>query len=261
MTSSSLVEQCNGIGEAPESDLADEKCAFAFDVEVDVSEVDIEESCGELKGLTMRIAIVPRKMLDSSDERDRQEQLMIPGRGVDQPAASVEEIMSFLLDSTCMGCENAQPVQSILKAPRRWILGEEEKDSEERAVEFKDVVIREFGMTIGDHPNAVSGPPVRIDWEEEKEEKQMDIEEYEQRRQPRRNRRDLKLSLSDRHRILVKEKGHSFTEIKGAWKEALEIRAQRKETLSQSPIQSKWEEVYESICRKFARLISCSLLV
>jgi hypothetical protein len=265
MTSISHVEHRNGTSVAQDSVLADEGGAFAFDIEVDVNKVDLETS-GVQKGLTLRIVIVPRETNDRSYDWDNRRHNVSPGSTLDQTTgvAGVDDMMDFLLDSTCMGCESVQPVQSILKAPRSWILGEEEKVGkdyrEERAVEFKTVVIREFGMTLGDHPNAISGPPVRIDWDEEKEERHLDFEEYEQSRQPRRSRKDLQLSLSDRHRILVKERGHSFDEIKGAWKEALEIRAQRKETLSQTPMQSKWEEVYESLCRKYSRLISCSIL-
>jgi hypothetical protein len=255
------MEHRNGTSAAQDSVLADEGGAFAFDVEVDVDKVDLETSGGQ-KGLTLRVVIVPRAANDCSHDWDNSQQNVSPGSTLDQTTgvAGVDDMMDFLLDSTCMGCESVQPVQSILKAPRNWILGNVEDYREERAVEFKTIVIREFGMTIGDHPNAINGPPVRIDWDEEKEERHLDFEEYEQKRQPRRSRKDLQLSLSDRHRILVKEGGHSFNDIKGAWKEALEIRAQRKETLSQTLMQRKRDEVYESLCRKYSRLISCSIL-
>ena len=65
----------------------------------------------------------------------------------------------------------------------------------------------------------------------------------------------LKLSLQQRHTILVKERGFSFEEVKEEWQNALEIRRQRKETLERGLGLMKWDEVYESACRKFNRLI------
>jgi hypothetical protein len=122
-------------------------------------------------------------------------------------------------------------------------------------VQFKDIDIREFQMTLGNHPSATSGPPVMLDWEYNPEPKMLDLETYEKAREPRRNRRQLKLSLQQRHIILVKERGFSFEEVKGAWQEALEVRKQRKETLERGLALMKWDEVWESTCRKFHRLV------
>ena len=83
----------------------------------------------------------------------------------------------------------------------------------------------------------------------------MTIEKYEQTRPPRRKRRQLKLTLQQRHNILVKERGFSFEEVKGAWQESLQIRRQRKETLDRGLAMMKWDEVWESTCRKFNRLV------
>lgn len=91
--------------------------------------------------------------------------------------------------------------------------------------------IREFKMTLGNHPSATSGPPVMLSSDLHSPRKVMTLEQYEQTRPPRRKRRQLKLSLQQRHNVLVKERGFSFEEVKGAWQEALEIRKQRKETL------------------------------
>jgi hypothetical protein len=103
--------------------------------------------------------------------------------------------------------------------------------SENRRVRFQNVEIREFKMTLGNHPSATSGPPVMLDWELFSPRKVLSLDGYERTRPPRRKRRHLKLSLHQRHTILVKERGFSFEEVKSAWQEALEIRKQRKETL------------------------------
>jgi hypothetical protein len=100
-----------------------------------------------------------------------------------------------------------------------------------KKVAFQDVDIREFKMTLGNHPSATSGPPVMLDSEPFSPRKVMTLEQYESTRPPRRKRRQLKLTLQQRHNILVKERGLRFEEVKEAWQEALEVRKQRKETL------------------------------
>jgi hypothetical protein len=220
--------------------------AFDFDIEVDACDVDSNEQLAT-------VTIFPR------EQREGDTTSPLDPTDVD----GEDDIMDYFMDGGCYGCESVTPsvvVQSILKAPRRWIVGDAEEkldENDNKSVGFKDVTIREFAMTLGDHPSAVSGPPVRIDWDKEKEETKLDFEEYEQGRQhTRRSRQQLKLSLSQRHDILVKEQGFVFEEIKGAWSKSLGIRAQRRETMSQTWAQRKWDEVNESIWRKFDRWIN-----
>ena len=131
------------------------------------------------------------------------------------------------------------------------------------SVQFQNVDIRNFKMTLGNHPSATSGPPVMLDGElmdpKHLARTIMPLEKYEKTRPPRRKRRQLKLTLQQRHNILVKERGFSFEEVKGAWKESLEIRRQRKETLERGLAMMKWDEVWESTCRKFDRLVMSAL--
>ena len=130
---------------------------------------------------------------------------------------------------------------------------------QKHSVRFQNVDIRNFKMTLGNHPSATTGPPVMLDGEliepNHLARKIMTIEKYEQTRPPRRKRRQLKLTLQQRHNILVKERGFSFEEVKGAWQESLQIRRQRKETLDRGLAMMKWDEVWESTCRKFNRLV------
>ena len=178
-------------------------------------------------------------------------------------AAGVDEIMATLLDSCCV-CDDdfayeEKPLKSALRSPKfsqsEYINRPPSPVDPNLHVEFKDVDILEFQMTLGDHPSACSGPPVRLDWESNPKSKQIALEEYENTRQPRRNRRQLKLSLQQRHNILVKERGFTFEQVKGAWHDSLEIRKQRKETLERGLAMMKWDEVWESTCRKFDRIV------
>jgi hypothetical protein len=130
---------------------------------------------------------------------------------------------------------------------------------EQHSVQFQNVDIRNFKMTLGNHPSATTGPPVMLDGEliepHHLARKIMTLDKYEKTRPPRRKRRQLKLTLQQRHNILVKERGFTFEEVKGAWQESLSIRRQRKETLDRGLAMMKWDEVWESTCRKFSRLV------
>ena len=101
----------------------------------------------------------------------------------------------------------------------------------DRNVSFNELKIREYDMTLGDHPSAVTGPPVQLSWDH-KPEMAIGLEEYERAREPRRNRRQLRLSYKERERVLFNERGFTPEEVNSAWMEALMVRKQRKETLS-----------------------------
>lgn len=183
---------------------------------------------------------------------------------------NIEQIMDHFIDNACCECSDGltEPLKSSLR-PSRWGHDKraastvpadfEHAGSSGKTVGFKNVDIREFKMTLGNHPSATSGPPVMLDWETNPKENVVDLENYERGRRPRRNRRQLKLSLQQRHNILVKEQGFAFNEVKNAWQEALEIRKQRKETLERGLALMKFDEVWESTCRKFSRLVDGSI--
>lgn len=82
----------------------------------------------------------------------------------------------------------------------------------------------------------------------------VDLETYEKARQPRRTRRQLKLSFEARRGILERDRGFTVEEVKKAWSEALLIRKQRQETRQRTPQQQMFDEVYESACRKANRM-------
>lgn len=188
----------------------------------------------------------------------------VDGKYPKKEEAGVDEIMATLLDSCC-ACDDdydytAEPLRSSLRSPK-WSKKNPNTNVTPSKVDpsvhvvFKDVDILEFKMTLGDHPSACSGPPIRIDWENKPEQIIITLDEYEQGRQPRRSRRNLKLSLQERHNLLVKERGFTFEEVKTAWHDSLEIRKQRKETLERGLALMKWDEVWESTCRKFDRIV------
>jgi hypothetical protein len=124
----------------------------------------------------------------------------------------------------------------------------------ERNVSFKQLVIKEFDLTLGNHPNASSGPPVMMDWDNKVQERVIDIDQYENSRVPRRNRKDLKMSYEDRVHLLFQLRGFSLEEVRDAWLEALMIRKQRHETRARGEIMTQIDEAWESTCRKCRRM-------
>lgn len=125
----------------------------------------------------------------------------------------------------------------------------------DRNVSFSSLEIREFGMTLGDHPSAVSGPPVAMDWNGKASQRTVNVDEYELLRSPRRKRRQLKLSYHDRRAILENEKKFTTEEVNRAWAEALRIRQQRQETLKRGLMMMLWDDAWESAQRKYNRAI------
>jgi hypothetical protein len=125
----------------------------------------------------------------------------------------------------------------------------------DRTVSFSSLEIKEFNMTLGEHPCASSGPPVRLDWDSKPTlDRVMSLDEYEQMRSPRRKRSKLKLSYRDRKGILEGQRGFSADEVNQAWAEAIKIRQQRVETLRRGLILMTLDEVWESAQRKCRRV-------
>lgn len=173
----------------------------------------------------------------------------------------MEELMQTL--DSIFGCSYAYGGCSEPIAPPRLKSalrrkGTAEYDAEaalNRSVSFTKLEIREFNMTLGNHPSAVTGPPVMLDWDAQPtKETLVDLDQYERARQPRRTRRELKLSFEARRGILENDRGFTVDEVKKAWSEALKIRRQRQETRQQAPHQRMMDEFVESACRKYNRL-------
>jgi hypothetical protein len=102
-------------------------------------------------------------ILDGIDERDTELSFYEAREAND--GGAVDNMLCFLVDSAC-GTESCQPLDSILKTSSKrmpntaW--GKLQDGTEtRRSVEFKGVVIREFGLTLGtciDHdPSCANG--------------------------------------------------------------------------------------------------------
>lgn len=120
-------------------------------------------------------------------------------------------------------------------------------------VQFSTVTIRDFPRTIGDNPASSAGLSVSIDWKYEAEHT-LPLDEYEERRKPRRNGREMIMPPQLREAIL-REAGFSRAEFVRALRELNVIRGQRRrtyETLHLQPFQA----LTEKLSRKFLNLVT-----
>lgn len=135
--------------------------------------------------------------------------------------------------------------QSLLKPALRK---ERRHELASRSVSFDTIDIKEFPMTLGDHPSAATGPPVTLDWEKVARERCIALDEYEASRSPRRNRKQLKLSMRDRKGILQKQ--FTAEEVNKAWSEAKAIREQRRETIQRGMMMMFLDDMIETTNRR-----------
>lgn len=164
-----------------------------------------------------------------------------------------DQLAQTFMDAGCAAAcaQCAQPLQSALRKP-----GEPKRTTAN--VQFSCLQITKLPMTLGDHPSAVTGPPVRLDYHANPVSRELiSLDAYEQSRNgQRRHRKDLKLSYRDRRVVLERERGFSAEQVKEAWSEALKIRIQRRETLKQGALNMMWEDVAESAQRKYQRTLN-----
>lgn len=73
--------------------------------------------------------------------------------------------------------------------------------SEKKSVQFHSLHIRTYNRVVGDHPCCTTGLPITLGWDYN-DLITVAIDEYETRRRPRKNRRDMKLDCDSRWQIL-----------------------------------------------------------
>lgn len=89
---------------------------------------------------------------------------------------------------------------------------------------FDRIVVREYPLRLGDHPDCSSGPPITIGWDHVRE-KSCSVDEYEAERTPRKFLSQLKLSYFERKKRLRnvactdKEIRQAITEVQRVQKE------------------------------------------
>jgi hypothetical protein len=168
-----------------------------------------------------------------------------------------ESLASTLMDVFLSGCIGFEPCSGPCRELKGILKKKDPPTSNSpatgRNVSFSCLDIKEFPLTLGDHPSATSGPPVMLAAQPLCQ-RVISLDEYEQKRCPRRPRQQLKLSYRDRKGILEREQGFTTEEVNQAWAQALKIRKQRHETLQRGPMMMYWDDAWESAQRKYRRI-------
>ncbi|GKY94127.1 hypothetical protein MPSEU_000378800 [Mayamaea pseudoterrestris] len=201
---------------------------------------------------------------DSNSELQHLQKDDIVERREDNEKQSVSdetEIENGFIESLTTACANTCACQcapyytkSILKTSDSRNLGSA-SIIQRRQVSFSRHEIREFDLTLGHHPAAAHGPPVMLDYESQGKKCVVDVDEYEKERGPPRTRRQLKINAYERKQILTQAKGFTEAEVNEAWAEALQIRRQRQETLNRGLIMMAYDDISESMSRKYTRML------
>jgi len=123
-------------------------------------------------------------------------------------------------------------------------------------VSFDTIAIREYDQTIGDNPSVSYGPPISLDWSYSSE-INVDLEDYETDRPPRRSLRAMRTNYYHRKHILSLY-GHSEDELKETKRMINKAKTQRFVTKYFLPVM-KVEDAITSAGRKAKRIVSPSL--
>lgn len=105
-----------------------------------------------------------------------------------------------------------RPCQSILHkvgCPSRHAC---EITENNRHIGFDKVIVRDYAMILGDHPNCRYGPPVTIEWDYTEYEP-LDVNEYEIHHSLRRPLQQMYLTTEKRKSLLVQAARHDQKEV------------------------------------------------
>lgn len=128
------------------------------------------------------------------------------------------------------------------------------RDKERDSLQFDKIKIREYSRTVGDNPSCSSGPPVSISWEYNII-GEIDLDEYEKARPPRRIQHEMVLPRNMREDLLRYEWNASRQEITESIRQNVKIKNQRRTTVNNLGKASKFEEAMESASRKLKRFV------
>eukprot|EP00567_Pseudictyota_dubia_P016318 CAMPEP_0197442954 /NCGR_PEP_ID=MMETSP1175-20131217/8839_1 /TAXON_ID=1003142 /ORGANISM="Triceratium dubium, Strain CCMP147" /LENGTH=310 /DNA_ID=CAMNT_0042973523 /DNA_START=268 /DNA_END=1200 /DNA_ORIENTATION=- len=128
-----------------------------------------------------------------------------------------------------------------------------EKTEKRRKVSFDKVVVRDYGMILGDHPSCQYGPPVTLEWDY-LEYEELSVDEYEYHHSRRRPLRLLGINYYRRKKLLLENMGYSEEDLKAATKEVRRVQINRTVTKNFAPFH-KVDFAIESARRKAKRIM------
>jgi len=152
-------------------------------------------------------------------------------------------------DSSCGDSSGKDPPQR-----RRSCLADNSpKEGPKKTVNFDDVHIREFKVTLGDHPSVTQGPPVTLDWTPVATHV-LGVDQFEttEDQKPRERRSSAELKMPPQVRKNLLNGDHTKQEMKQAEAAARRIQSQRNLSMAMVDIEGI-EIAWQSSLRKFKR--------
>ena len=135
----------------------------------------------------------------------------------------------------------------------RALKKEHSNSDEKKKVSFGTVSVRDYDMILGDHPCCSYGPPMTIDWDY-LEYEDLNVDDYEFFRPPRRSLRQMGINYYRRKRILSNN-GYGDADFKLSRREI--GKAQMNRNITKSLVECNFiqvETAMESACRKLKRI-------
>lgn len=127
-----------------------------------------------------------------------------------------------------------------------------------RSVQFGEIQIREYSITIGDNPSCSNGAPISLDWFHTKSDLLFQLENYEEYREPhRRQHAQLRMPKKVRLDILHNNWDFSLRSILAAEHETDLVRNKRQKTSIRARRAILREESMKSMKQSFKKLFSC----
>jgi len=179
------------------------------------------------------------------------------GGSDDDVVLDVERVEVEDTPVTAVAHTMAKPLKSCMKKPRGNV--PEHKKRTKKNVVFHEVTVRDYSITLGDHPNVSYGPPIMLSWDY-LEYDPLAIDEYEIHHEKRRNMRQMMLNYYRRRDMLLCYGEYNQEELRAAWKAVKKVKRQRYITRSYfTPLPVRVvEDACESAVRKIKRRMSKS---
>eukprot|EP00566_Odontella_aurita_P014813 CAMPEP_0113582972 /NCGR_PEP_ID=MMETSP0015_2-20120614/32233_1 /TAXON_ID=2838 /ORGANISM="Odontella" /LENGTH=341 /DNA_ID=CAMNT_0000487747 /DNA_START=49 /DNA_END=1074 /DNA_ORIENTATION=+ /assembly_acc=CAM_ASM_000160 len=147
--------------------------------------------------------------------------------------------------------------EAFISMPRPSSLKRSEsKNSVNRNISFSSIEIREYSITLGDHPNCSYGPPVSLGWEYN-DVGTVDMEKYDASKMSSstQSKKRMVRTLSwNQRQELLKMKGFTQIEIDASMKEVERMKMKRSVTKALK-VTGRTEEALESAGRKLKRFM------
>uniref|UniRef100_A0A7S4RZQ0 Uncharacterized protein n=1 Tax=Ditylum brightwellii TaxID=49249 RepID=A0A7S4RZQ0_9STRA len=186
--------------------------------------------------------LVPHHSVHIETEEEKKEKEEAEKEGIKEREAK-EEAHKPKLERPCRSILHKETCTSRIPCP---------KTEARRHVTFDSVIIRDYGMILGDHPCCSYGPPVTLDWDY-LEYEPLKVDEYEFHHSLRRPLKQLNLNYFRRLKLLEMA-GTSEEDLKTSKKDVSKIKRSRSVTryfVSAQPV----EAAVESAVRKFKRVL------